>query len=103
MRSPAATVRLNFWPSTKFVELRGEVLGATGGFASDIAGRARLEMAVVVVDPEDLKVDKLTFRIGIARGLGIAISSCGCALRKQQDGRRNNPDNYMFHGIYLYQ
>ena len=48
-------------------ELRGEVLGAPGSGAIDHTGRVRLEMAMVVVECQDLKIDELTLRVRVTR------------------------------------
>ena len=56
-------------------ELGGEVLRTTGRLAADRAGRVGLEVAVVVVEGEELQFDELPLRVGVSWRMGIAVAA----------------------------
>src|SRR5690606_1110667 len=62
---------------TEVGELGGQVLAATGGRSArdQWARSARLQVAVVVVERQQLELDQLTLGVGVARRLRVAIAT----------------------------
>ena len=72
MRSPAATVRLYLLPCRSSLSLADRYSDPPAAAPSTVPGVSPLDVAVVVVDPEQLQIDQLPLRIVVAGRLRIA-------------------------------
>jgi hypothetical protein len=68
----------------KFAKLSREVLCTTSSNAIYRAGRVCLEVAMVIVDPEQLDIDKLTLGIGVVKYPAYANRRCRNSRRDQK-------------------